>query len=99
MDFKDVTKNLKDQTDYRLSQRLEEMMRVNPNFKNLDAGNRELIFDLLKKYKDKARRGLKTSGYTVREDMYHLYQNRLKLKLTERDLDQIRELLESFKAN
>jgi hypothetical protein len=29
--------------------------------------------------------------------MYHLYQDRVKLGLTELDLDQIRDLLESFK--
>jgi len=33
----------------------------------------------------------------VRKELYHLYQNRIKLGLTYNDLDQIKELLESFK--
>ena len=44
MDLKDVTKNLTDQTAYRIEQRFEEMMRTNPNYKNLDEANKKLIF-------------------------------------------------------
>jgi len=98
MDLKDVTKDLIDQTDYRIEQRMQEMFRTNPNFRNLDSENRELILNLIKKYKDKMRQGIKPSAYTIREDMYHLYYNRLKLKLTYNDLDQIRDLLAGFKA-
>lgn len=98
MDLQSITKDLKKQTDYRLDQRFDELMRKNPRYQNLDAGNRELIFDLLKKYKEKLRHGIKPSRITVREDMYHLYQNRLKLNLTYYDLNQIRDLLTSFKA-
>lgn len=97
MDLKSITTNLRDQTDYRLGQRFEELMHRNPSYKNLDDGNREIIFDLIKKYQEKIRHGIKPSGYTVRQDMYHLYQDRNKLGLTRRDLDQIRDLLESFK--
>jgi hypothetical protein len=96
MDLQDVTKDLSEQTDYRIEQRLEELMRTNPHYKNLDGENRELILGLIKKYKEKKREGIKTSHLTVRDDMYHLYQNRLKLKLTYNDLDQIRGLLEKF---
>lgn len=98
MDLKDVTKNLSDQTNYRIEQRLMEMMRSNPKYRNLDGENRELILKLIEKYKAKAREGIKSSEYTIKEDMYHLYQNRLKLNLTYNDLDQIRDLLFSFKS-
>ncbi|MFA5023629.1 MAG: hypothetical protein WC523_01550 [Patescibacteria group bacterium] len=98
MDLKSIAKDLKDQTDYRLDQRFEELMRKNPRYQNLDAGNRELIFDLLRKYKEKLRHGIKPSRLTVKEDMYHLYQNRLKLNLTYNDLDQIRDLLAGLKG-
>lgn len=98
MDLKSVTKDLTDQTAYRLEQRFKEMLRTNPRYKNLDAGNRQLILDLIAKYQDKLRRGIKPSRYTIKEDMYHLYQNRLKLNLTYNDLEQIRDLLESFKG-
>ena len=99
MDLKDVTQDMKDQTSYRIEQRMAELLRTNPHYKNLDGANRQLILDLIEKYKNKAREGIKTSDYTIREDMYHLYENRLKLNLTTNDLDQIRELLSSFKSN
>lgn len=98
MDLKDVAKDLGDQNSYRLDQRFDELMRKNPRYRNLDGENRELIFDLIKKYREKIRKGIKPSGYSVRQDMYGLYRKRLKLNLTYNDLDQIRDLLESFKG-
>jgi hypothetical protein len=97
MDFSDVTKDLIDQSDYRIHQRMEELFRTNPSFRNLDSGNRELVFGLIKKYKEKMRHGLKPSAFTIQKDTYSLYQNRIKLKLTSNDLKQIRDLLGSFK--
>lgn len=98
MDLKDVTKDLTDQTAYRLHQRFEEMMRTNPRYKNLDEANQKLILDLIEKYKAKMIHGIKPSRYIIREDMYNLYEHRLKLGLTYNDLDQIRDLLLSFKG-
>lgn len=99
MDLKGVTKDLKDQTDYRLEQRFDELMRRNPRYSNLDSSNRRLITDLIKKYKRKLLDHAYPSRLTIHEDMYHLYQNRIKLGLTYNDLDQIKELLESFKKD
>ncbi|MFA6194225.1 MAG: hypothetical protein WC719_00575 [Patescibacteria group bacterium] len=96
MDLKDVTKDLTSQTDYRITQRMEELMRTNPNYKNLDGANRELVLSLIKKYKEKIRKGIRPSGLTVREDKYHLYENRVKLGLTHYDLEQINKLLDGF---
>ncbi len=92
-----MTKNLSDQTSYRIEQRFDEMMRTNPRYKNLDQANQKIILDLIAKYKAKKIHGIKPSGLTVREDLYHLYENRLKLGLTYNDLDQIKDLLTSFK--
>jgi len=97
MDLQSVTKDLKDQTDYRIDQRFDELMRRNPRYKNLDEDNRKLIMDLIKKYKKKILEHANPSSLTIREDLYHLYQNRIKMGLTYNDLDQIKELLESFK--
>lgn len=98
MDLKSIFKDAKKQTDYRLDQRFDELMRKNPRYQNLDEENRRLILDLVRKYKEKLRHGIKPSRLTVKEDMYHLYQNRLKFGLTYNDLDQIRDLLTSFKG-
>jgi len=97
MDFTNVTKDLKDLTDYRLQQRFDELMRTNPRYNNLGPDNRKLIMDLIHKYKQKLIDHSYPSDYTIREDMYNLYENRIKLGLTQLDLDQIRTLLQSFK--
>lgn len=98
MDLTSVTKNLKDLTDYRLQQRFDELMRKNPNYNNLSPANRQLIMDLIHKYKQKLIDHAYPSDYTIRHDMYDLYENRIKLGLTRIDLDQIQELLSSFKV-
>ncbi len=98
MDLQDLTKDLANQENYRITRRMEELMRTNPNFRNLDSGNRELILKLINKYKEKIRRGIKPSSITIREDKYHLYQDRIKLGLTPTDLEQINDLLDSFKS-
>lgn len=97
MDLKDVTKDMASQNNYRITQRLDEMMRTNPSYRNLDESNRELVLNTINKYKEKIRHGLKPSRETVREDKYHLYENRLKLGLTHQDLEQMNKLLDSFK--
>ena len=97
MDLQDVTRDMTNQDNYRLAQRMEEMMRTNPGYKNLDKPNRDLIFGLIKKYQEKIRHGLRPSDLTIREDKYHLYQNRFKLGLSPTDLEQINHLLDSFK--
>jgi len=97
MELQDVAKDISSQTNYRITQRMEALMRTNPRYKNLNGANREVVMGLIKKYKDKIRQGIKPSRLTVREDKYHLYQNRIKLGLTEYDLEQINKLLDSFK--
>ena len=43
MELKDVTKNLRSQTHYRLEQKFKRMMRTNPRYRNLDKENQKLI--------------------------------------------------------
>ncbi len=97
MDIKDVLKDVGNLTDYRLEQRLDEMIRKNPSYNHLDKKNQALLLDLLDKYKEKVRKGIRISGFSIRKDMYRLYRNRIKLNLTKMDLDAIRKILKSFK--
>jgi hypothetical protein len=97
MSLADIAHEAKGMTDYRIDQKLDELFRTHPTLKNLK-GNQDLIFDIIKKYKEKSRQGIKTSDYTVRHDMHNLYENRLELGLSVNDLDQLRELLETFKS-
>lgn len=97
MDLTDVTKDLANQDNYRLTRRMAELMETNPRYRNLSAENRQVIFDLIKKYQELIREGIKPSLSIVREDKYRLYENRLKLGLSPEDLEQINGLLDSFK--
>ncbi len=97
MDLQDVTKDLTNRENWRIERQLEDLIRLNPRYKHLGTENRELVLKLIKKYKEKIRRGLRPSLMTVREDKYYLYQNRLKLGLTPEDLAQIGKLLDGFK--
>jgi len=97
MPTKDLTKNLTRQTEYRLNQRLKYLLRKNPRYNHLDEKDQKIILDLLEKYKDKKRRGIKITSYAIKRDTYSLYRKRLKLGLTYNDLDKIKELLNSLK--
>ena len=98
MDLKEVTKDLTNRENWRIEQKLERMIRVNPRYKHLGPKNRQLILNLITKYKDKIRRGIRPSRLTVRADKYYLYQNRFKLDLSPEDLKEINNLLDSFKS-
>lgn len=97
MGLSDIASQAKGMTDFRLDQKLDEFFRKNPSFKNLK-DNQDLIFDVIKKYKEKSRHGIKTSDYTIRHDLHHLYEKRLELDLTINDLDNLRDLLGTFKS-
>jgi hypothetical protein len=84
-------------TNYRLEQRLNRLLRQNPSFRNL-RDNRDLVLDIIKKNRDKNRRGITTSRLTVKRDMYRLYKDRVKLGLSLNDLDDLRDLLSSFNS-
>ena len=99
MDIKSIFKDAKDLTDYQVEQHFDEFLRKQPSFRHLNQANQDLILDLVHKYKDKVRKGIGVSGYTIRQDSYHLYQNRLKLNLTHQDLETIKDVLESFKTD
>lgn len=98
MDIKDVLKDIGDISDYRLERRLNDMINHNPSYNNLDHKNRDLVFDLLKKYKKKVKRGIKISSFSIHRDMYYLYKHRIKLGLSKYDLDMIKKILNSFKT-
>lgn len=97
MDLKDFLKDINDQPSYIIERKLDELIRKNYHFKNLNISNKELVLSLVKKYKEKFRHGRGISQYTINRDMYQLYRKRLKLDLTELDRKHIRQVLESFK--
>ncbi len=96
MDIKNLLKDSQNLTDYDFGQKLNKLVRDNYRYRNLNAANRRLTFDLLKKYRSYLRKGIGISYSSRQREMYKLYQNRLKLNLTEEDLKDIREILGMF---
>jgi hypothetical protein len=97
MDAKDLMSNAVHLTDNEFEQKLNRLIRENFRYQNLDQKNREVVMDLFKKYKKKIRDGVGISTDTLENEMHHLFQERLKLNLTEEDLKDIKEILWMFK--
>jgi len=97
MDVKDLMSNAAHLTDNEFEQKLNRLIRENFRYQNLDQKNREVVMDLFRKYKKKIRDGVGISMDTLENEMHHLFQERLKLNLTEEDLKDIKEILWMFK--
>ena len=98
MDIKDVTNNIAHLTEYQIDQRLEVLMRQSPYYRNLAGPHKELIMGILKEYKALIRRQIDITEMKVNRDMYQLYENRIKLNLTQYDIDNLRKILETFRG-
>ena len=98
MNVKDLMKNVKDMRDYEFERKLNKLVRDNYRYKNLDSSNKKVVLDLVKKYKKDLRRGIYVSEWKLRDEMHRLRRDRLKLKLTEEDLKDIKEILWKFKG-
>ena len=97
MDIEDLLAAAKNLPFEKLVEKLNIIVRQDYHYKNLDQGNKKIVLDLIKKHLPKIRSGVGISAMTAREEMYRLYQNRIKLNLTEEDIKDIREILELFK--
>lgn len=97
MDIKDLMKNAKNSTDYEFERKLNDLVRDNYRYSNLNSSNKKIVLDLVKKYKAYLRKGIGLSYSNLRNESYRLYQNRLKLGLTEEDLKDIKEILEELR--
>ncbi|MDD5291440.1 MAG: hypothetical protein PHZ04_05055 [Patescibacteria group bacterium] len=98
MGVKDLMGNAKNLTDYEFERKLNELVRTNYRYSNLNDKNKKIILDLVKKYKSYLRKGIGISSVNLRNESYRLYQNRLKLGLTEGDLDDIKEILGELRS-
>jgi len=97
MKITDITNNLTNETNERMSLKFNRLMATSSRFKNLDQANRQVALDLIKKYKERAITGIEPTRLMIKEDRLKLYQNRVKLGLSETDLKQMYSLLDSFK--
>lgn len=87
----------KTQPSERFKIKFSEFIREHPQYSNLSQENRKIIFDLIHKHMEGIREGRGISEYTIKEECHRLYEKRLALKLTEKDLEDIREMIELFR--
>lgn len=98
MDIKDLMKNVKTMTSDQIENKLDQMVRSNSRFSNLDEKNKEIVLDLIAEYKKDIRRGIAITSYKIQRDTHPLYEKRLSLGLTLKDIDDIRDILNAFRA-
>ena len=98
MDIKDLMKNIKNMTSDQIENKLDQMVRSNSRFSNLDEKNKEIVLDLIDDYKKDIREGISITSDKIQRDTHPLYEKRLSLGLTEKDIEDIREILKAFRA-
>lgn len=97
MDIAELLASAKTQTFDRFSQKLNTLIRLNYRFSNLDESNRKIILEIIKRHMSNIHNGYGISSTVAEREIYKLHQNRIKLKLTEEDLRDMKEILELFK--
>ena len=97
MDIQELLATAKEQIFDRFAQKLNSLVREDYKFRNLDEANREIVLAIIKKHLGDIHNGQGISSVVLERESYKLYQDRLKLKLTEEDLKDIKEILRLFK--
>lgn len=98
MDIKDLMKNIKNMTSDEIENKLDHMVRTNSRFSNLDEKNKEIVLDLVEKYKKDVCNGITITSDKIQHDTHPIYEKRLSLGLTENDIEDIRDILRAFRA-
>lgn len=97
MDIGDLVKDAKDLSSSEFERRLNKLARENYHFRNLSAGNKKIIMDLVGKYASDIRSEGGISAYALQSEGYKLHMDRIKLGLTEKDVKDIKEILAMLK--
>src|SRR6056297_3480637 len=96
-DLKDLMGQAKDLNSDRFERKLNSFVRTHHRYSNLDSKNREVVNDLVHKYKDRLRHKGGICGYAVRREMYKLNQKKDEMGLTKNDLRDIRKMMKGLK--
>lgn len=97
MDIKALLANAKNLTSEELLRKINSLTRDDYRYGNLDEKNKKIILNLIKKHIGNIRDGLGISSAVLENESYRLYQNRIKLGLSEEDLKDIKEILGLFR--
>ncbi len=81
-----------------LSRAWREMMIHNLAYDNLSAENKNYIIDLIFNHREKLFHNIHLSQSEIDHEYYRVWEKRKTLGLLENDLENIKEVLHSFKA-
>lgn len=96
MEIEELLASAKEQTFDRFVWKLNDLVRKNYRYRNLSESNKKVVLDFIKKHLSDIHRGIGISALVARQEMYHLYEDRLKLNLTADDLKDIKEIIGLF---
>lgn len=88
----------KDMTTSKFLEKFDYELRHSPSYSNLDESNRKLAYEVIKKYSEKIKDGRGLSAENIHDSTHKIFENRLKLKITDDDLKDIREILGMFRS-
>jgi len=97
MDIQELLASAKTQTFDKFEQKLNSLVRENYRYSNLDEHNRKIVLEIIKKHLPDIHNGIGISSYVAERETHRLYDDRIKLNLTEEDLKDIKEILGLFK--
>lgn len=97
MDIKDFLKGAEDLTSSELEYRLFKLLRSSYKYKNLNSDNRKLLLKIIKKYLSYIRRGIGITYDMRMREINKLRKDKIKLDLSDSDIDDIKEILTEFK--
>ncbi len=97
MNLEDIAKQSKDLPSWKLEREFNDyFVRNQERFRHLDENNRQIILDLINKYRQKAMHGVRPNSLTLQREFHRLWRNRFELGLKENDLDFIKEVITWF---
>jgi len=97
MKIEDLVSNVKELTTDELKRKINSLVRENPGYKNLDQNNRKVVLVVIKKIIERIKKGRKIDSRFIRDEMIKLKRNRIKLDLSEKDLDDIEDIIKEFR--
>lgn len=97
MELEELLEVAKNEPFERFEMRLNDFLRYKSEFKNLNSDNKKIVLDLIKKHISDIHQGIGISATVIRNETYKLYKDRLKLSLTENDLEDIKKILNMFR--
>jgi len=97
MDLDKFFENIEHTPTVILKRRFNDLLRYKSKYKNLDQKNKDLLFDLIKKYIAKLKKYHRIDSTIIRLEMNKLRKNMIKLGLTLEDLKDIEDILKEFK--